>query len=46
VDLIDEEKKKEFHSVGAKLLYLAEILTAGSFLTTRVSKPNVDGWNY
>jgi hypothetical protein len=50
VDLIDDEKKKEFHSVVAKLLYLAkrtrpDILTAVSFLTTRVNKPNVDDWN-
>jgi hypothetical protein len=50
VALIDYEKKKEFHSVVAKLLYLAkrtrpDILTAVSFLTTRVNKPNIDDWN-
>jgi len=46
---LDDREGKEFHSCVAKLLYLAkrtrpDILTAVSFLSTRVSKPtNVDG---
>jgi hypothetical protein len=49
-ELIDSGKKKEFHSAVAKLLYLAkrttpDILTAVSFLTTRVNKPDIDDWN-
>jgi hypothetical protein len=47
VELLDDEKKKEFHSTVAQLLYLSKrtrpnILTAVSFLTTRVQKPNID----
>jgi hypothetical protein len=50
VELLGFEKKKEFHSAVAKLLYLAkrtrpDILTAVSFLTTRVTQPDIDDWS-
>lgn len=46
VVLLDEREKKIFHSVVAKLLYLAkrsrpDILTSVSFLATRVTAPDV-----
>ena len=48
--LLDASQADEFHSRVAKLLYLAkrvrpDILTAISYLTTRVRNPNVDDWN-
>eukprot|EP01040_Poterioochromonas_malhamensis_P014285 gene14285-15796_t len=47
--LLNEEKRKEFHSITAKLLYLAkrvrpDILTTVSYLSTRVTKANEDDW--
>jgi hypothetical protein len=47
---LDEKRKATFHSVVAKLLYLAkrtrpDILTAISFLTTRVTKSNEKDWS-
>jgi hypothetical protein len=47
--LLTAELSEKFHSRVAKLLYLAkrvrpEILTAISFLTTRVQKPDEDDW--
>jgi hypothetical protein len=46
-ELLNESEKGKFHTFTAKLLYLArkarpDILTTVSFLTTRVSKPNVN----
>ena len=43
------EKSKKFHTHTAKLLYLSkrtrtDLLTAVSFLTTRVIKPTEDDW--
>ena len=48
-DALNSKKHKVFHSCVAKLLFVAkrgrpDILTAISFLTTRVTKPNVDDW--
>lgn len=47
--LLNEEKRKEFHSITAKLLYLAkrvrpDILTTVSYLSTRVTKASEDDW--
>jgi hypothetical protein len=46
-ELLANKDKERFHSLTAKLLYIAkrgrpDILTAVSFLTTRVSMPNVE----
>jgi hypothetical protein len=46
---LDTEKSEEFHSIVAKLLYLAkrvrpEILPATIFLTTRVNSATEDDW--
>ena len=46
---LPNKKHKIFHSCVAKLLFVAkrgrpDILTAISFLTTRVNKPNIDDW--
>ena len=46
---LQKEKKEKFHSMVAKLLYLSkhgrpDILTAVSFLTTRVLHPDEDDW--
>lgn len=46
---LDENKRTEFHSIVAKLLYLAkrvrpDILTTVSFLATRVTKATEDDW--
>ena len=48
-DALTSKKQRIFHSCVAKLLFVAkrsrpDILTAISFLTTRVTKPNVDDW--
>ena len=48
-DRLTDKKQRVFHSCVAKLLFIAkrsrpDILTAISFLTTRVTKPNVDDW--
>jgi hypothetical protein len=48
--LLDNSSKKKFHSLVAKLLYLAkrvrpDILLAVSFLTTRVQNPDSDDAN-
>ena len=47
---LDAEKSKRFHTLVAKLLYLAkrvrpDILLAVSFLTTRVTSPDVDDFS-
>ena len=47
--LLDEERKTKFHSIVAKLLYLAkrvrpDILTTVSYLATRVTKSTEDDW--
>jgi hypothetical protein len=47
-ELLDEEKSGWYHTVIAKLLYLAkrarpDILTVVSFLCTRVTQPTKDG---
>ena len=47
---LNKEKKEQFHSIVAKLLYMAkrgrpDILTAVSFLTTRVLKSTEQDWN-
>ncbi len=47
--LLNKEKKVQFHSTVAKLLFLAkrgrpDILLAVSFLTTRVKAPDEDDW--
>jgi len=47
---LDKDKKEKFHSLVAKLLYMAkrarpDILTAVSFLTTRCIDPTVQDWN-
>jgi len=47
--LLSNEKASIFHSIIAKLLFLAkqgrpDILLAVSFLTTRVKKPDSDDW--
>ena len=47
---LDKEKKEKFHSTVAKLLYMAkrgrpDILTAVSFLTTRVLKSTEQDWS-
>lgn len=47
---LEKEKKEKFHSVVAKLLYMAkrarpDILTAVSFLTTRCVEPTTQDWN-
>ena len=46
---LSEPKRQIFHSCTAKLLYISkrsrpDIQTAVSYLTTRVSKANVDDW--
>ena len=48
-ELLTAKKQQTFHSCVAKLLFIAkrgrpDILTAISFLTTRVTKPNADDW--
>ncbi|GFH50261.1 hypothetical protein CTEN210_06737 [Chaetoceros tenuissimus] len=48
-ELLNEDKKERFHSVVAKLCYIAErsrldIKPAMSFLRTRVQKPTVEDW--
>ena len=48
-ELLSTKKQRTFHSCVAKLLFVAkrgrpDILTAVSFLTTRVTKPTVDDW--
>ena len=48
-DALTSKKHRIFHSCVAKLLFIAkgsrpDILAAISFLTTRVTKPNVDDW--
>lgn len=47
--LLGKDKKEKFHSMVARLLYLSkhgrpDILTAVSFLTTRVLCPDTDDW--
>lgn len=47
---LPQDLKEQYHSVVAKLLYLSkkarpDILTAVSYLTTRVKEPNQDDWN-
>ncbi|HNJ38565.1 MAG TPA: reverse transcriptase domain-containing protein [Nitrosomonas sp.] len=47
---LEKDKKEKFHSLVAKLLYMAkrarpDILTAVSFLTTRCIDPTVQDWN-
>jgi hypothetical protein len=47
---LEKEKKEKFHSVVAKLLYMAkrarpDILTAVAFLTTRVQLATEQDWN-
>jgi hypothetical protein len=47
--LLLNDKKEEFHSIVAKLLYLAkrvrpDILVSTIFLTTRVTNPTEDDW--
>jgi hypothetical protein len=47
---LEKEKKEKFHSVVAKLLYMAkrarpDILAAVSFLTTRCVSPSEQDWN-
>ena len=49
VPLLDQEKKVEFHSRVAKMLYLAkrvrpDILQPVIFLSTRVQEPTTDDW--
>ena len=46
---LDKEKSEKFHSITAKLLFIAkrarpDIETAVSYLTTRVSKSNMRDW--
>jgi hypothetical protein len=48
--LLESEKKEKFHSMVAKLLYMAkrarpDILTAVQFLTTRVLNPTEQDWS-
>lgn len=48
-ELLNEDKKERFHSVVAKLCYIAErsrldIKPAMSFLRTRVQKPTIEDW--
>ena len=48
-ELLDENKKEKFPSVTAKLLHIVkrgrpDLETLVSFLTTRVTKSNVDDW--
>lgn len=48
--LLDDERKESFHSLVAKLLYMAkrarpDILTSVIFLTTRVLKSTEQDWN-
>ena len=48
-ELLSTKQQKTFHSCVAKLLFVAkrgrpDILTAVSFLTTRVTKPTIDDW--
>ena len=48
-DPLDKNKKENFHSVTAKILYLVkqartDLETLVSFLTMRVTKSNVDNW--
>jgi len=47
---LDKKTSESFHTLTAKLLYLAkrtrpDILLAVSFLTTRVSSPDTDDWS-
>jgi hypothetical protein len=47
---LEAQKKEKFHSVVAKLLYMAkrarpDILTAVAFLTTRCTCPTAQDWN-
>jgi hypothetical protein len=49
-ELLDEKDCEIFHSVVAKILYLAkrargDVLPATAFLTTRVLKPTIEDWN-
>ena len=46
---LDKAKQEKFHSIVAKLLFVArrgrpDILVSIAFLTTRVSKPDTDDW--
>jgi len=48
-DLLDEKRREEFHTIVAKLLYLAkrarpDILTACAYLCTRVQEPTEFDW--
>jgi hypothetical protein len=50
VEFLGYDKKKEFHSAVAQLPYIAkrtrpDILTAVSFLSTRVNQPDIDDWS-
>jgi hypothetical protein len=48
--MLGDKKRKEFHSLTAKLLYQAkrarpDLLTVVSFLTTRVQRPTEEDWS-
>jgi hypothetical protein len=48
-DLLHKDDKDKFHTEVSKLLYLAkrvrpDILTAATFLTTRVNNPTTSDW--
>ena len=48
-ECLDKKKSEGFHSLTAKLLFLAkrsrsDILTAVAFLTTRVQAPTMEDW--
>jgi hypothetical protein len=50
VEKLDDERAKVYHRLAAKILYLCkhsrpDFQTAVSFLTTRVTQPDVDDWN-
>jgi hypothetical protein len=50
VEKLDDERAKVYHCLTAKILYLCkhsrpDFQTAVSFLTTRVTQPDVDDWN-